>query len=414
MKILTFLGAAKAYETAYVFPDGSEHVASFCGVAITRMFPHTEVTVFVTQKAREMHLEHFTRDVKDYAAEVKPVDIPDGQDEGELWRVFQTVIDTVGEQEQLIFDVTHGFRSLPFLAFLAVAYLRTVKRVEIQHVFYGNFEARDTSVTPNRAPVIDLTRFTELLDWMIAADRFIRFGDGSDLARHLHRARPQGPDYPREVYQQGRPLYEFAKALEEVSRALRLIRPEDALETSSTLIQALDNARPAIRQFALPFVPLVDQVQDAYRPLALPAPRRQDPVTWLRYERNLVHWYLERRQYAQAVALAREWLVSWAMLALGVTDLLDRQNRAAMEELLGKHLQLHKGRQAEITEDQAALWRQIPQREALVDLFGKLGDLRNDMMHAGKRLHPMPAQAMEQNIRRFCQQLDDFPLPAIR
>ena len=38
------------------------------------------------------------------------------------------------------------------------------------------------SVTPDRAPVIDLTGFVELLDWMVAADRFTRFGDARDLA----------------------------------------------------------------------------------------------------------------------------------------------------------------------------------------------------------------------------------------
>jgi len=274
MRLLTFLGAGKAYETAYIFPDGREHTASFCGVAIARMYPEMETTVFVTQKAREMHWDAFRQAIEDYTTDVVAVDIPDGRTEVELWQIFQTVVDTVQEGERLIFDVTHGFRSLPFLSFLAVAYLRTVKQVEIEHVFYGNFEARDTSVIPNRAPIIDMTRFTELLDWMIAADRFMRFGDSSDLARHLDRARPQGPGHSKEEYQRGRPLYDLQKALGNVSLALRLIRPEDALNESALLIQTLNKTRQAIETFALPFVPLIDEVRQAYQPLAFPQPRQ--------------------------------------------------------------------------------------------------------------------------------------------
>lgn len=411
MRLLTFLGATKAYETAYRFPDGREHVASFCGVAIARMYPQIEVTVFVTQKAQEMHLEDFIRDIEDYATAVTPVDIPDGQDESELWKVFQTVIDTVGEQEQLIFDVTHGFRSLPFLSFLAVAYLRAVKQVEIEHVFYGNFEARDTNVTPNRAPVIDLTRFTELLDWMIAADRFMRFGDSSDLARHLNRARPQGSGFSPQEYQQGRPLYTLQKAMESVSLALRLIRPEDALDTSNQLIRELNNAHQAIQIFALPFTPLIEHMRQTYTPLALPQPHQQDPVRWLEYERNLIHWYLARKQYAQAVAVAREWLISWALLALGITtDLLDRSMRKVVEDLLGKQLQVRRKKMT-LTEKEAESWQCIPQREELLDLFAVLGNLRNDMMHAGKRQKPMSPKKMEQRIQDLCKQLDNFVLP---
>lgn len=411
MKLITFLGATRAYETAYLFPDGREHVASYCGVAIARMYPAMEVTVFVTQKARDMHWDAFRQDIEDYATNVEAVDIPDGRTERELWQIFQTVVDAVQEKEHLIFDITHGFRSLPFLSFLAVAYLRTVGQVEIEHVFYGNFEARDTSVTPNRAPVIDMTRFTELLDWMIAADRFMRFGDSSDLARHLDRARPQGPGYTKEAYQRGRPLYELQKALGSVSLALRLIRPEDALDTSAVLIEKLNNAHSAIQTFALPFVPLIHRIHDAYAPLALRDPRRQRADLWLHYERRLVRWYLERKQYAQAVALAREWLISWALLALEVTNLVNRQTRKAIEDLLGKQLQRRRGSTVAITQEEQDLWQRIPQREMLVDLFGQLGNLRNDMMHAGKRSSPMPANTMEQNTRQVCRRLDDFPLP---
>ena len=147
--------------------------------------------VFVTEKAREMHWEPFQRLAEDYVDNLEAVEIPDGADENELWSLFQAVVDAVDVQEEVIFDITHGFRSLPFLSLLAVAYLRQIKQIELRAILYGNFEARDRSVEPHRTPVIDLSRFVSLFDWMTAADRFIRFGDASDLARHLRAEKPE-------------------------------------------------------------------------------------------------------------------------------------------------------------------------------------------------------------------------------
>lgn len=55
MKLLTFLGATTAHETTYVMPDGREHTAPFCGAALARFCPDTEMRVFVTKDAKKMH-----------------------------------------------------------------------------------------------------------------------------------------------------------------------------------------------------------------------------------------------------------------------------------------------------------------------------------------------------------------------
>nr|WP_157041280.1 TM1812 family CRISPR-associated protein [Roseiflexus sp. RS-1] len=52
--------------------------------------------------------------------------------------------------------------------------------MQLKGGYYGNFEARDQSVTPNQTPVIDLTHFVDLLDWTVGADHFVRFEDASE------------------------------------------------------------------------------------------------------------------------------------------------------------------------------------------------------------------------------------------
>lgn len=415
MKAFTFLGAAKAYETAYVMSDGREHVAKFFGVAMARFFPDLEMRVLVTKEAEETHLAEFTGQVEDYVGDLQSVPIPPGRDEAEMWQIFEAVIEAVNEEEEVIFDITHGFRSLPFLSFLAAAYLRVVKKVRLKAVLYGNYEARNTTVTPNRAPVIDLTPFVSLLDWMVAADRFTRFGDAQDLADLLRHARPaqRWPDAPTKQEKiAGQRLSQAAKSLDTVSAALRLIRPIEVLAAAAALPQALNNAVQQTDPYAQPFMPLKDQVIRAYAPLALDKAEHAHIYQQLAHERQLVHWYLERKQYAQAVATAREWLITWTLAHSGGADQLDKAARQAAEDIMGYDIQSKRKNPKAIKPDNYKEFSRLPDYQAVLTLFEQLGHVRNDMMHAGKRKGALSAASLTQKIPELCGRIDTLPLPS--
>lgn len=413
MKAITFLGAARAFETTYVMPDGREHTGPFFGVALARFYPNLSLKVFVTEKARETHWDNFRELTEDLVAEIDPVDIPDCADEAQMWTLFQSVVDSVNDGEEVIFDITHGFRSLPFLSFLAAAYLRTVKHVKLEAVLYGNFEARDQSVTPNRAPVIDLTEFVSLLDWMTAADRFIRFGDGQDLARQLERTKPDPRVASKEALSDWtRNVGKIGGALAQLSQSLRMLRPRDAMTGSALLRARLLDAAGSTATHPRPFQVLSRQISDAYSPLALDEEQIvQDAATELAVERELLHWYLKRGQIIQAAAVGREWIVTWAMLHLNYADILDHDSRSAVERLLGHAVQESKNNRIFPSQTKNVLTA-IPSIDSAIDLYSQLGNARNDIMHAGKRKGAMPVQKLEQQVRELCRRVDDLPLPA--
>ncbi len=424
MKTITFLGALAAHETTYVMPDGREQTAPFFGVALAHLYPNTEMRVFVTQKARAMHWERFEALAAGHTASLLPVDIPDGENEAQLWQVFQAVVDHVDADEPVIFDITHGFRSLPFLSFLAAAYLRVVKNIHLEAVLYGNFEARDQSVTPNRAPVIDLTRFVSLLDWMVAADRFVRFGDARDLAEIL-RDRQATPVHlaaaagDRQAQQMAGALRGAAAAMERVALPLRLTRPVETMEAAAGLDQALTAAQAVIWQWAPPFALVAGQVRTAYAPFGLPAPL--DPASLaqsLAIQRELVVWYLEKEQILQAATLGQEWLLSWTMAWLGEGPLDNQLKRQQISSLLGaeaKRLREERDRgkrSGEAIGFVAQRLDRVPEPVRTLDLFTQLGQVRNDLNHAGLREGRMPAAALASRARTLCLQLADLALPA--
>ena len=418
MKVITFLGATEAWDTSYIMPDGRECTAPYFGVALARFYPDLDnLKVFVTEKARAQHWQRFQHLVEDYVDDLEPVEIPDGADEDELWSLFQTVVDAVDEQEEVIFDITHGFRSLPFLSLLAVAYLRQVKDIKLRAVLYGNYEARDRSAEPHRAPVVDLSGFVSLFDWMTAADRFTRFGDAGDLAQRLRDAKPGWQDQQADPAkrEQAVRLSCAATSLDSVSMALRLIRPGEAMDASFRLKNQLLDASQSIQANARPFVPLVRAITDEYAPLAMPsAQQAEDLVGQLACEREMVDWLMKRKQYVQAATIAREWIVSWVMAQVEMDEMLDEDKRREVEHILGKALQERKRKHGAFSDAKFSNRRNlhfVSQIGKALDIYSNLGDARNDLLHAGKRRNPGKAKEMEKKVKNLCARLSELQLP---
>lgn len=418
MKVITFLGAADARDVTYVHSDGRTVTAQYFGVALAHLYPGTQACIFVTPEAKQKHLAAFLEQVAGKVESAHGVDIPGGRTDAELWDIFDSVVAQVDPHETVLFDITHGFRSLPFLSFLAAAYLRTVKQITLHAVLYGNYEAGDRTVFPVRAPIIDLTSFVSLLDWMVAADRFVRFGDAGDLAQRL---RDEAPNHAAQ--QQNLALRDVAKrmkltagALENASLALQLIRPLEAIEASCTIESHLVRAAADIDRHAQPFQPLAQQVVSAFGPIALSkAEIDQDLIATLNTERNLIQWYFDRKQYVQAMAVAREWLISWALLWAGFTDELDKEDREEVEQILGHALQQRMKQSGAFEDAQFSTGknlRALPQIGAAIDLYGRLGETRNDLLHAGKRRVSAKAKDLPGQIKQQVDALFKLPLPA--
>lgn len=420
MKAITFLGATKAYDTTYVLPDGREHTAPFFGVALARFYPGVKMCVFVTEEAKQMHFSRFSELVEDYVEDLTEIAIPSGKNEAELWQVFESVVDAVEPNEQVVFDITHGFRSLPFLSFLSAAYLRVVKKIDLVSVLYGNFEASDKNLTPYRTPVIDMTSFVGLLDWMIAADRFMRFGDATDLSVRLGQTKPDYRTATQEDFRTWKEtgVSELSRTLGEVSQSLALIRPYDAMAASDSLRTEMPRILSTAGQLARPLTSLSQHIVDTFAPIALDSKRaQQDNISALTIERNLINWYLERKQIVQASAVAREWLVSYVMIyAIGTdAELLNKDQRELVTRLLGLELQKLQGESiSEMPDAESDInLTDVPQLDRSVRLYGQLGEARNDLMHAGKRTGALAGKTLAKKIEGYCIQLNQLGLPLI-
>jgi hypothetical protein len=57
--------------------------------------------------------------------------------------MFGIICNTVRDKEDILFDITAGCHSLPFMTFLAASYLRSVRSVSIAGVIYAPITGDD-------------------------------------------------------------------------------------------------------------------------------------------------------------------------------------------------------------------------------------------------------------------------------
>lgn len=393
MKLITFLGTSPYARVTYVW-GARECTTNLFPEALAKWLEPQEMLVALTPEARAHPNWADLHQCLAGKVTLSALDIPTGRTEQELWHIFEALTSRFGPGDEIAFDITHAFRSLPVLSLLAAAYVQAAKDVRLRHLLYGAYEARQGG----RAPVFELTPLLELLQWLAAADLFARSGDARRLAtlvREAHR-RPWSsgliPEHDLPHHLQG-----VATCLDDLSQALLLARPREVASTVQDLKRRLAHVEPEASLWARPFAMLLAKVSATYAPF--------DRDT-LAMQRQLVTWFVERGHVFQAVALAREWLVSWACAHLGKDCIAERENVEAILNVASKRRR-HPG---EFAEEVAAL-KALPGAKELCSAWSAVAELRNDTAHCGFRKEPRTVRAIASSAAELPQRLHALPLP---
>lgn len=387
------------YESSVYAWRDQECATHLFPLALQSFFNPRRIHLLVTDAAR--HHGHFTELQQALGGILNPVAIPDGRNERELWEIFVRVTEAIPRGIRVIFDITHGFRSLPFLAFLTVAYLRRAREVSVQHILYGNFEARDRMSTPPRVPVFDLTPFVDLLDWLTAVEALRRRDDADPLASLLRDAherpwrggagKPDGKGMPRY-------LDDAAAALRDLSMAMHLARPMDLMGAAQRLGEVLPLVRGEVARWAPPFALLLQEVEREYVPYADDTPKRLD-AAHLRRQHALIRRFVDKGLAAEACLLGREWLVNLILYSLAPEAWLDRGRRREVETALASP-------RAERRDAEPGLpLEAVPQIMAIREAWDFLHDLRNDVAHCGFRDAPRSLSAIMRRVQDVPERL---------
>lgn len=264
------------------------------------------------------------------------VPIKDGNNEDEMWAIFQGLYDCLQEKDELYLDLTHSFRYIPMLMLVLGNYAKFLKHVKIRSITYGNFEAGklcDDKV----APIIDLLPLTMLQDWTFAAADLIRNGNSEQL-QELTKENALQPvlrskgkkNLERMTVEQ--PLSEYVKALRDMLADMKLcLAPSiiwgksiNATQTYYSIVQK------RYSELIAPIPPIVNTIQNSFSQFR--TTNALNPVQ-LQNGYEAAKWCYEHQLFQQAFTILDE-NITTHFCSILETDNRNYKQRKATNALL--------------------------------------------------------------------------------
>lgn len=404
MKIISFLGLSSYAVTEYEHPEKTQiHETKYYQEALAQFYNPEDFYIFLTKKVENLcpTRRDGTKESQSNWKQIKesfetkfpevnlvPVkNIPERNTPEDIWTIFNKVNDCLDEGDEVIFDITHSFRSVPIVALLAVSYFRVARKIIIKGLLYGAFEAKEDNITPS----FDLLPVVGLFDWLTATDQFIKTGNGQDLAELLKKA--------------GGNTEALGDRILEISQGLQLLRPMDVMTAAAALPQSIEQAKPDLSKAVPPFEMLLGRIVDEYGQFALTEPQNYKINGKESLQKQLfeIEWYAKKGLNVQALSLAREWLPSLLCHQLELNP-MDKNIRYEAEQLCGGS--------KKVSPDLLIQYKAIEKKKtkAVKSLWFQLTELRNDVLHSGFRDNSETVHQIKGKLDIFIEKINEIAL----
>ena len=140
----------------------------------------------VSDDTEKIGLEHRLQDLKikmNLQTPIEQVDIEAGFSEDEIWDIFNAVYNELKPNDEIYFDVTNAFRSIPLFSIVLFNYSKFMLGTQLKTILSGAFEklgpaykVKELPVEERVAPVIDLTNIARLQEYNQIASGLKDFG----------------------------------------------------------------------------------------------------------------------------------------------------------------------------------------------------------------------------------------------
>jgi CRISPR-associated DxTHG motif protein len=319
---------------------------------------------------------------------IRQVAIPSGNTQAEIWEIFEKVYDTLRENDDLVFDVTHAFRSIPLLALVILNYAKVMKKIRLSGIYYGAFEVLGNpteaiKIEPEKrnVPLLDLTALDQLLEWTFAVDRFLEAGD----ARHMHQL---AAEIAREKLKgskgkdpEAQALKRIANSLISFSRAMTTCRGMEITHAADALKNSLSYDGPF--QSVHPLRPLFQKVRENIDPFG--RGKVFDGI-------EAVRWCHDHNLIQQGYTILEEVILTGLLELAGERDSFSLNTRKVAAQALNiliKKIEYDEKKWEKEARENRSMTLNIHnilktlEFEPLIKISDRISQLRNDLNHAG-------------------------------
>lgn len=426
--MLTFLGTNDYLPCNYSLNGKKVNDVRFIQEAIVHLLckdwsKEDRIIIFLTEGAKNINWVddgHKDRDSKPLQREglkhrldslklranVITKDVPTGRSEDEIWKIFDDILNQINDDDEVIFDITHGFRSLPLLAIIILNYARVLKNAKINGVYYGAVESLGTihdiermHIKDRDAPIFDLTPFIYLFDWTGAIDDFLTYGDAKDINKLTKEEltpilkSTKGKDEDAlNLKELGNQLEKFT-GLIQTSRGLGIIRDFD-----------FDNLRRLINinkeSILKPINPLLDGISNKTKNF-----NNNDVENGY----AAVKWCIKHNLIQQGYTLLQETMISEIVVKhFGENKIAEKNER----ELVSQAINIRKGKIPENEWEESAKNNKECVQEIMdgldddfIRVYDSVSQYRNDINHAGFRDNPTKPGNIKKRLREYYEKV---------
>lgn len=323
------------------------------------------------------------------AACIEKIDIPEGKSKDEIWQIFNNVYDRLNPGDEVVFDITHSFRSIPMLAIVVLNYAKVIKKISLKGVYYGAFEvlgplevAKNIPPEKRLVPILNLTPFDLLMEWSFAIDRFLGSGDAGPVSDLAMGSVAQILNDTKGRDETAKAIRSLGKGLVSFSKVLATCRGPQISKVSRNLTKQINKCD----KLSLPpaFLPLFNLLKEEIAHF-----KGSDIDDGIQAAR----WCLDHNLIQQAYTILQETLFSHMLLSTqgDMNDLIGRDIASQaikihMEELSEDEWHFPAEANKETTRKFLEFLRTTP---GLVKAMRDLTQFRNDLNHAGYGPSPM-------------------------
>ena len=341
-------------------------------------------------------LEGLATRLKPFEIKLEPVrELPEGNDEKEIWEIFERVFKKINDDDELYFDITHGFRYLPMLVMVLCNYSKFLKKVTVKSITYGNFEVARKL---RHGLLVDLLPLTKLQDWTYAAGTYLDSGNVDKLTTLCNEETKLVLRESLGKDEGAKKLKSFVSKLSSVVEERRTCRGIDIIESKS--LKGLKEAADVLEEstFIKPFNPIFEKIKKSLVSF--------DESENIRNGLSAAVWCYDNGLYQQSATILQEFVVSFFCMRHGIA-IDDEENR----ELVNKAFNIKAHNTDEdkwnAKDEQKPKIREIISddyfdNEKLIAYFQNLTEVRNDFNHSGMRSKrvPMKPSNIKENIKK--------------
>lgn len=202
---ISFLGtgapSAKANELGYdsltyrFEGDDAPYISRFAQRAIIESHgveTFDRICLMMTPESKAKHRDLLVEELLSIGCKSEQIleddSITTNQNTEQQWEWFDSLQRLINDGDEVVFDFTHGFRSVPIIFSTAISFLQRVKRFQLLNAYYGYMVDRAAGT----GEIIDMAKFYRINEWADGVSRLVDMADASKLAELAEEGKADG------------------------------------------------------------------------------------------------------------------------------------------------------------------------------------------------------------------------------